>query len=461
MKRYTIGEIAQISGGKVLMGDASYLVTGYAIDSRVAVPGEVFFALKGLETDGHRFIPQVLEKGCNCLVISDESKIPEGAKGDINVVLVDNPLKALQALGVHYLDSLPLKKKIGVTGSVGKTSTRDMAYYVASTKYKTAKNKKNYNSSTGIPLTILEFPEDTEIAILEMGMESLGEIEELAEIVRPDIAIISLVAEVHIENLGSIENILKAKMEITSQFNKESILVVNTDCPMLAPEKVKGDYELICVGSKGHEDYVVEDVEDYGAKGIKFKLLCNNNSYDISLPIAGAHNAKNASLAIAVGELLGITPQEAAVGLQNTELTGRRLNMVQHKGMQIIDDTYNACEDSIKSGLNTLMATEGERKVAILGDIFALGEHAERIHRSVGTYIGEKNVDMLVAIGDNAKYYAEEAKKALGDERVKYFAKKEDFIMEKDDIIKSGDVILVKASLGMSLEKVTQAILEG
>ncbi len=460
MKRYTIGEIAQISGGKVLMGDESYLVSGYAIDSRETAPGEVFFALKGMETDGHRFIPQVLEKGCNSLVISDESKLPEGARG-LNVVLVENPLKALQALGVNYLDSLPLKKKIGVTGSVGKTSTRDMAYYVASTKYKTAKNKKNYNSSTGIPLTILEFPEDTEIAILEMGMESLGEIEELAEIVRPDIAIISLVAEVHIETLGSIENILKAKMEITSQFNKDSILVVNTDCPMLVPEKVQGDYKLVTVGSKGHEDYIVEEVEDYGAKGIKFKLNCHNNNYDISLPIAGAHNAKNASLAIAVGELLGITPEEAGVGLQNTELTGRRLNMVQHKGMHIIDDTYNACEDSIKSGLNTLMATEGQRKVAILGDIFALGEHAERIHRSVGTYIGEKNIDILVAIGDNAKYYAEEAAKVLGSERVRYFNKKEDFINEKDDIIKSGDVILVKASLGMRLEKVTQAILEG
>ncbi len=460
MKRFTIAEIAQIAKGKILCGDGSYLVSGYAIDSRETAPGEVFFAIKGAVTDGHRFIPQVLERGCNCLVISDETKIPENTE-NLNIVLVENPLKALQALGIHYLDSLPLKKKIGITGSVGKTSTRDMTYYVCSTKYKTAKNKKNYNSSTGIPLTILEFPEDTEVAILEMGMEGLGEIEELAEIVRPDIAIITLVAEVHVENLGSIENILKAKMEITSQFDKDSILVVNTDCPMLQPEMIKGDYNLISVGSKGNEEYVVEEVEDYGALGIKFKLACNDNKYDISLPIAGAHNAKNASLAIAVGELLGITPDEAAEGLQKTELTGRRLNMKKHKGMHIIDDTYNACEDSIKSAINTLMATEGERKVAILGDIFALGDIAERVHRSVGSYVGEKNVDLLVAIGDNGFYYAEEAKKILGEERVKYFAKKEDFIKVKDDIIKNGDVILLKASLGMSLDKVTQSILEG
>lgn len=461
MKRFTIAEIAKIAGGKILCGDGDYLVEGYAIDSREVAPGEIFFALKGLVTDGHRFIPQVLEKGCKNLVISDENMLPEGATKDGNIVVVENPLKALQALGVAYLDSLPLKKKIAVTGSVGKTSTRDMLYYVASTKYKTAKNKKNYNSSTGIPLTILEFPEDTEVAILEMGMEGLGEIEELVEIVRPDIGVITLVAEVHIEDLGSIENILKAKMEITSQFDKDSILVVNTDCPMLAPEKVKGDYKLVSVGTKGLEDYVVENVEDFGADGIKFEMSCNDNKYQISLPIAGAHNAKNASLAIAVGQLLGITPDEAAMGLQKTELTGRRLNMIRHKGMQIIDDSYNACEDSIKSALNTLMATSGDRKVAILGDIFAVGEHAPRIHKSVGAYVGEKKVDLLVAIGDNARYYAEEAKKVLGEENVRYFDKKEDFIKEKDDIIKSGDVILVKASLGMDLKKVTEAILEG
>ena len=460
MKRFTIAEIAEISGGKVLCGDGSFLVSGYAIDSRETEPGNVFFALKGLVTDGHRFIPQVIERGCNCLVISDETMLPENIEG-LNVVVVENPLKSLQALGVHYLNSLPLKKKIGITGSVGKTSTRDMTYYVASTKYKTAKNKKNYNSSTGIPLTILEFPEDTEIAILEMGMESLGEIEELAELVRPDIAIITLVAEVHIENLGTIENILKAKMEITSQFNENSVLIVNTDCDMLKKEKVSGDYKVVSIGSTGEEDYLVKDVEDYGAEGIGFKLVSGESEYEISLPIAGAHNAKNASLAIAVGELIGISPEEAAEGLQNTELTGRRLNFKKHKGMQIIDDCYNACEDSIKSAINTLMATEGGRKVAVLGDIFALGSIAERVHRSVGCYVAEKNVDFLVAIGDNAIFYAEEAKKALGEERVKYFDKKEDFIKVKDDIIKDGDVILIKASLGMRLDTVTQSILEG
>ena len=460
MKRFTIAEIAEITGGRVLCGDENYLVTGYAIDSREIAKGEVFFAIRGAAMDGHIFIPQAIEKECGCLVISNENMLPEDAKKKTNIVVVEDAQKALQSLSIYYLEELPLKKKIAVTGSIGKTSTRDMMYYVASTKYRTAKNKKNYNTSTGIPLSILEFPADTEIAILEMGMEQLGQIEKLVEIVRPDIGIITMVAEVHIRTIGSIANILKAKMEITSLFDENSVLVVNTDCPMLTTENVSGNYKLVTIGSQGHEDYVVTDVEDFGAAGINYHLSSNDKEYQISLPIAGAHNAKNASLAIAVGQLLGITPDEAAEGLQNTELTGRRLNMIQHKGMQIIDDSYNACEDSIKSAINTLMATNGERKVAILGDIFELGEHATRIHKSVGTYVGEKNVDLLIAIGDNAKYYAEEAKKAIGNERVKYFDKKEDFIKIKDDIIKSGDVILVKASLGMDLKKVTESIVE-
>ena len=267
MKRYTIAEIAEIAGGKVLYGDPEYLVSGYAIDSREAVPGEVFFAIKGAATDGHKFIPQVLEKDCNCLVVSDETKLPESAK-NANVVLVDNALLALQELGKDYLATLPIKKIIGVTGSVGKTSTRDMMYYVASSKYKAAKNKKNYNSSTGIPLSILEFPEDTEIAVLEMGMDAPGEITELVGLAAPDIAIITSITQVNLMGLGTVENIFKAKMEITGKFGKENTLVVNTTFPMLSEERVKGEYALVTVGDGASSNYYVSDVSDFGDEGI-------------------------------------------------------------------------------------------------------------------------------------------------------------------------------------------------
>ncbi len=461
MKRFTIAEIAEISGGRVLCGDESCLVSGYVIDSREAMPGEVFFAIKGAATDGHRFIPQVLQKGCVNLVISDEKQLPEGALEKANVVLVDDALKALQALGRHYLDSLPLKKKIGITGSVGKTSTRDMTYYVINEKYKAAKNKKNYNSSTGIPLSILEFPEDTEIAILEMGMEIHGEIRELVELVEPDIAVITSVTEVNMVVFKTVESILEAKMEIASKLDKDSTLIVNSTWPMLAPERVSGDYHLITVGDKGQEDFVVSNIQDYGDKGIKFDLLCGSVNHTVSLPVAGGHNAYNATLAIAVGQMLGISVEEAERGLQNTELTGKRLNIFEHKDLKIIEDCYNACRDSVKSAINTLVATEGKRKVAIIGDIIGLGDISEESHFDIGRYAARKDVDLIVAIGPEAIHYANGAKTLLDEKRVLYFEKKEDFIEVKDDIIKGGDVILLKASRGMELEKIAEEILKG
>ena len=460
MKRFTIAEIANISGGKVLCGDESYLVSGYAIDSRETTPGEVFFAIKGAATDGHKFIPQVLEKGCNSLVISDEKQLPEGAEQKANIVVVEDALKALQALGKHYLNSLPLKKKIGITGSVGKTSTRDMTYYVINEKYKAAKNKKNYNSSTGIPLSILEFPEDTEVAILEMGMEVPGEIKELAELVEPDIAVITSVTEVNMVVFETVERILDAKMEITSKLGKDSTLIVNSTWPMLSPERVSGDYNLTTVGSDALANYVVGEVCDYGDKGIKFSLDCNDEKHVVSLPVAGGHNAYNASLAIAVGMMLGISVEEAERGLQNTELTGKRLNIFEHNGMKIIEDCYNACRDSVKSAINTLAATEGNRKVAIIGDILGLGAISKESHFDIGRYAAEKNIDLIVAIGPEAIEYANGAKTLLDDKRVLYFAKKEDFIDIKDNIIKSGDVILLKASRGMELEKIAEEIIK-
>lgn len=263
-------------------------------------------------------------------------------------------------------------------------------YYVASTKYKTGRNKKNYNNSHGLPLSILEFDEDTQVAVLEMGMDSPGEIRLLAGIVHPDIAIITKIAEVNIEMMKNLENIFNAKMEITTYFDEGSTLIVNASCAMLSPERTAGPYGLVTVGTEGNRDYMVKDICDMGDKGIKFTLIRDHKEYQMSLPVPGAHNAVNAALAVAAGELIGISPQEAAEGLKRTELTGKRLKISEKNGFKVIDDTYNACEDSVISALDTLAATEGKRKVAILGDIIGLAERAEPDHKNVGAYAAKK-----------------------------------------------------------------------
>ena len=460
MKVFTIGEIAEAVKGILISGEEKALVKGFAIDSRLVVPGNMFFPTKGARVDAHDFIAQVIDKGCTSFVVSCPEKIPEDKAGHLNVILVKDTLKALQDLAVYYLNTLPLKHKIGVTGSVGKTSTRDMMYYIASTKYKTGKNKKNYNSAHGLPLSILDFEPDTQIAVLEMGMDNFGEIRHLANMVRPDIAIITQIAAVNYEMMGNKENILKAKMEITDFFNENSTLVVNSSCPMLTAEKVAGDYNLATVGTQENHDYRVSHICDLGDKGIKYTLCRNDKSYEISLPTPGGHNAFNASLAIAAGELIGISPDEAALGLEKASLTGKRLRVEENKGIKVIDDCYNACEDSVKSAINTLIATKGSRKVAILGDILGLADYSRESHISIGKYAAEKGIDLLIAVGEEASYYAEGAKELMDEEKVKFFPTKKAFIQAKGQFIKSGDVVLVKASRGMELEEIVDAILK-
>lgn len=457
MKEFTLKEIAAATGGRIIRGDGEVRVRGFSIDSRQAEEGMMFFAIKGQNNDGHDYLAQAASRGCRAAAVSDAGKVPEDT--DMAVLLTENTTKALQKLAAYYLASLPLVKKIGVTGSVGKTSTRDLMYYVASTRYKTGRNKKNYNNAHGLPLSILEFEEDTQIAVLEMGMDAPGEIGLLADIVRPDIAIITKIADVNIELMRNLDNILRAKMEITTYFDKDCTLIVNSSCPMLTPEKVSGDYGLITVGTEGEKDYLVKDISDLGDKGIKFTLKRDHKEYRITLPVPGAHNAVNAALAIAAGELTGISPDAAAEGLEKAELTGKRLKVTEHNGIKVIDDTYNACEDSVKSAIDTLMATEGGRKVAILGDIIGLAEKAKPDHENVGRYAAEKGVDLLVAIGDDAVYYAEGAREKMGEEAVMFFPTKERFTEVMDSVIKEGDVILVKASRGMEMEKIVNEII--
>lgn len=460
MKVFTLGEIRDAVRGRLISGDENTQVRGFAIDSRLVEEGNMFFATKGSRVDAHDYIPQVIERGCRAFVVSDETKVPQGENQQVGVILVEDTLKALQELAVYYLGTLPLIHKIGVTGSVGKTSTRDMIYHVCSTKYKTGRNKKNYNSAHGLPLSILDFEEDTQVAVLEMGMDGFGEIELLASMVRPDIAVITKIAAVNYEVLGNQENILKAKMEITTFFDNNCTLVVNSSCPMLSRDNVSGNYRLVTVGNEKEDDYIISNLRDSGDKGIEYNLYRNDKKYEIALPIPGGHNAYNASLAVAVGELVGIAPEEAQKGFENAALTGRRLLVHSVPGLKVIDDCYNACEDSIKSAINTLVATEGKRKVAILGDILGLAHYSEESHMSIGRYAAEQGVDLLIAIGEQAGFYAKGAMEIMERDKVRHYSSKWEFIKKIDETMEEGDVVLVKASRGMELEDVVSALLK-
>ena len=249
-------------------------------------------------------------------------------------------------------------------------------------------------------------------------------------------------------------------MEVTTYFGPQDTLIVNTDCDLLTPEHTQGDYHLVRVGTDPQDDYVISDICDFGDQGIKYQLRRKDKTYEIRLPLPGAHNAGNASLVIAAAELLGITPDEAAAGMQEAELTGNRLKIRQANGIKVIDDSYNACPASVKSAIQTLTATQGKRKIAILGDMFELGPESRSGHREVGAFAGQKGVDLLVAIGKDAAYYAEGAAEHLDAAKIRYFPEKKDFLQALPELLQPGDVVLVKASRSMELEEIADRICE-
>lgn len=446
--------IAEGTGGRLISGSENETVNAICTDSRKAVKGDLFFAIIGDNHDAHKYLPQVAEAGCGCAVISDEDSCPEG----MTAVLVEDTTKALQDLASWYLKQLDIKK-IAVTGSTGKTSTRDLTWYVCREKYKAQKNSGNFNNHLGVPLTILSFDEDTEVGILEMGMDKFGEIELLADIVRPDIGLITNIGMSHIENLGSRDGIFQAKMELTTYFDESNVLIASRDEEYLNEDRIEGSYRFITAGTDGRSDYIISHIDDFGAEGIQFNLEHKGEMQKFRLNVPGRHNAFNGALAVAAGMQLGISMEEAARGLEKAVLTDKRLTVRGKNGIKVIDDTYNASPDSMRAAIDVLMKTRGIRSVAILGDMFELGETGKLQHENVGRYAAQKNVDLLIAIGNDSRETARGASEA-GMENVMHFPDKDSFFKEMNNIIEKGDVILIKGSRGMAMDKIVNKIME-
>lgn len=456
MKILTIGQITEAVKGELLLGDPKDEIGGVSTDSRKVSEGDIFFPLIGEQHDAHDFIPQAVDRGCRAFVISRKS---EGLNGQFNIILVDDTTKALQELAAYYL-SLFSMIKIGVTGSTGKTTTKEMLYWIFSEKYKTARNLGNFNNHIGLPLTVLSIPQGTEAGIFEMGMSELGEIDLLAKLVRPDIGIITNIGISHIENLGTRENILKAKLEITNYFTTDGILIVNEDNDFLSRSDVTGNYKVVTTGETGRSHFIISNILDNGEDGIEFTIEHKEELQNFRLGIPGRHNAYNGALAVAAAVSCGITMAEAAKGLLKLEITDKRLNIKGKNGMKIIDDTYNASPDSMKAAIDVLIATKGYRKIAILADMFELGEDSDAFHAEVGRYAGESSVDVLIAVGSQARYIYEAAKEIIGESKVHYYETKELLMADIGSMISSGDVILLKGSRGMAMDQVVKKIME-
>jgi len=456
MRTFSMREIAEVTGGRMISGTENALVQRVSKDSRDVALDTLFFALIGQNHDAHEFLPQVLTGGCGNWVVSNQDAIQFDSAKNANVVLVEDTQEALIALAVFALDEMKTIK-IGVTGSVGKTSTKDMVYAVCSQKYKTGKTQANLNTNIGISMCVLEFEPDTKVVVLEMGTDHPGEIDQVVRVFKPHIGLITNIGQSHLEHFGTREGIYKAKMEITNYFAPDDLLIIQQGHDFLRKEQIVSKYRIQSVGTEEANDFVVSRIGITNNLGTEFDLTFQGESVHFNLPVLGVHHAINAAQAVAVGAELGIPLADAATGLSSLQLTAGRLDVKSEKGIMdsvIIDDAYNASPDSMRSGIRTLLSLDGPRKVAILGDMFELGEQTRAYHREIGEFASKAGVDLILGVGDLAKDLVEAAGPVA-----KHFETKQDLISQLPLLIHQKDIILVKASRGMALDEVVDYLL--
>ncbi len=454
MQTMTINDILKATGGELLSGDKDKEIKDITTDSRKAVSGVLFIPLIGEKFDGHEFINAAFDLGAAAVLTQKETEMLVGK----TIIRVDDTLKALGDIARYYKQQHNVPT-VAVTGSVGKTTTKDMLASVLSQKYNTLKTQKNFNNHIGLPWTIFGLEKEHEAAVLEMGMNHFGEIAYLASIGRPDVAVITNIGQSHIENLGSREGIFKAKMEMTKLFTKDNTLIVNGDDDFLSTTKGMGDYKVVYYGIKNPEnDVYARNIENNGLNGVRFTAVVDGKEYNIEVNVPGEHNVYNALAAICVGREFGVPMDKIIEGIRSFKLTAMRLAVEEHEGITIINDCYNASPDSIRAALKVLSTAESKRKIAILGDVLEMGDFAQQAHYDLGKDVVESGADMLITAGENMKHLAQGARDN-GMENVVTFDKTLEVCNFAKEEIKSGDAVLIKASHGMHFEEVYNTII--
>ena len=417
-------------------------VTTVSTDSRKITKGCLFIPLSGENFDGHQFIDMALDAGAAGVLCA---KMPTNLRPDKFYIKVDNTRLALKALAKTYRERFDIPF-VQITGSVGKTTTKDMTAAVLSAKYKVLKTPENFNNDIGTPLTLLQLTEEHQAAVIETGMNHFGEIEYLGEMVQPDIAIISNIGDAHIEYLGSREGILKAKCEIFQHLKPGGLAVLNGDDALL--NGLELPFSTLRCGKSPHCNVRVTDIADHGVTGITCTVVTEKDAYHLEIPAPGEHMAYSASMAVAVGEKLGLTVEEIARGVASYEPTGSRMHLVRLPGGRtILDDCYNANPQSVTAALEILAKTECDRTIAVLGDMGELGDLTEQAHYNMGALAAMLGIDQIFAVGAKASKIAEGAGDSGG--QVQHFATKEEALATIRESFTEDTVMLIKASHAM------------
>lgn len=447
MENIKVNDIVQFSNGKIGTDiDLNCEIEFISNDSRKVGKNWIYLAIKGERLDGHNFVNQALENGATCCIVSEE--------GFEKSILVEDTYKALKDIAIGYKAKYDINY-LAVTGSSGKTTTKDMLFFALNENEKTLRNIGNLNSEIGLPMTLLNLDDSYKNAICEMGMYYLGDIDYLAEIVKPKVAIITNVGTAHIQNLKTRENILKAKMEIANYMGKNDTLIINGDNDMLSTVNADDKkYTLLKFGFGEHNDIKVIEY-NFNDFGFFVKAQIIDEVVEFSFEKGGGkHNILNAISVLGACKVLGYSLRKSILGLQKYEPSSFRMEKKEIGDKVIINDSYNANPDSMRAAISILEDIKAERKVAILADMLELGENSKNYHYEIGEFAADY-VDLLIAIGNEAKYIAEGAK---GKIEVHYFKNNEEANLGIQKLLLPKDVILVKGSRGMRLEEVADKI---
>ena len=454
MVPFDIFKAASAAGGELVNAADGVKITNVVIDSRKACKGSLFVAIKGERSDGHDYINDVFAKGAAC-VLCDH--VPEGVTGPC--IVVRDTVKGLQEIARQYRSERNVRV-IGITGSVGKTSTKEMIAGTLSAKFKVLKTEGNYNNEIGLPLTVLNIEDDTEIAVLEMGISDFGEMRVLSRIACPDICVITNIGQAHLEFLKSRDGILKAKSEIFEFMNPKGSIYLNGDDDKLSTLKNVNGITPVFYGFNSSNDAYPTDVCPLSLEGSVMTVHYKDMELKARITIPGNHMVMNAVAAAAIAYDLHMTESEIATGLFMAKTISGRCNIIKtSKGGYIIDDCYNASPNSMKAAIDTLKLSTG-RKIAILGDMFELGEDSDKMHAEVGTYAARSHIDKLICVGVNCKYMYEAAVDTDQSVKAVYYPSLDELLSKLSDETDGTESILVKSSNGMGFSKLIEKLKE-
>lgn len=453
-----VKEILKVTKGKMLFGNEELEVENFSKDTRTIQKGDIYIGIKGEKFDGSNFWNQALDAGATAVIISNIqiSKEEKEKYKDKTIIQVEDTFEALYEIA-KYKRSLYNIPVIAVTGSVGKTSTKDIIASVVSQKYKTLKTEGNNNNNIGLPLTILKL-KDHEALVVEMGMNHFGEISLLTNIAKPTLAVITNIGTSHIGNLGSRENILKAKLEILEGM-KIPRVIINNDNDLLHKwyEENKEKIEIHTYGINNSSDVIAEKIE-LGEEKSKFVVKTSSEKVNIGVPVGGEHFVYNALCGFMVGKVLGLTAKEIQNGISKFELTKKRMDIrVLKNGATLINDSYNASYESMKASLKYLSSRTDFRKIAVLGDMLELGDFSRELHEKVGEEVANDNIDVLICRGEFAKNIISKANKNKKTQCI-LLQNNEEILSKLQEILKEGDGVLIKASNGMKFYEICQKL---